>query len=86
MAEDLGGLELLDWRPLDVSDLGDAGFGFALTFELPQVGAGDGQWVFFGRGPLLAMTMSMSTGGGVPADAVLLAEAMDGKIKDVILQ
>ena len=86
MAEDLGGLELLDWRPLDVSGLGDAGFGFALTFELPQLGAGDGQWVFFGRGPLLAMTMTTSMGGGVPAHAVMLAEAMDGKIKDVILQ
>jgi len=86
MAEDLGGLELLDWRPLDVSGLGDAGFGFALTFELPQLGAGDGQWVFFGRGPLLAMTMTTAMGGGVPADAVMLAEAMDGKIKDVILQ
>jgi hypothetical protein len=86
MAEDLGGLELLDWRALDVSSLGDAGFGFALTFELPQVGAGDGQWVFFGRGPLLAMTMTMSMGGSAPADAVTLAEVVDGKIKDVILQ
>jgi hypothetical protein len=86
MAEDLGGLKLIDSRALDVSDVGDAAFGFALMFELPQLGAGDGQWVFFGRGPLLAMTMSMSMSGGVPADAVMLAEAMDGKIKDVILQ
>ena len=86
MAEDLGGLSLLDWRALDVSGLGDAGFGLALTFELPQLGAGDGQWVFFGRGPLLAMVMTMATGGGAPADAVTLAETMDGKIKDVILQ
>ena len=86
MAGDLGGLELLDWRALDVSGLGDAGFGFTLTFELPQLGAGDGQWVFFGRGPLLAMTMTMSMTGGVPADAVTLAEVMDGKIKGMILQ
>lgn len=86
MAEDLGGLELLDWGALDVSGLGDAGFGFALTFELPQLGAGDGQWVFFGRGSLLAMTMTMSMGGGAPTDAVTLADVMDGKIKDAILQ
>ena len=86
MAEDLGGLKLLDSRVLDVSGVGEAGFGFALTFELPQVGAGDGQWVFFGRGPLLAMTMTMTTGGGAPAGAVALAEVMDGRIKDVILQ
>jgi predicted Zn-dependent protease with MMP-like domain len=86
MAEDLGGLKLIDWRALDVSDVGDAALGFALIFELPQLGEGDGQWVFFGRGPLLAMTMSMSMGAGAPADAVTLAETMDGKIKDVILQ
>jgi len=32
------------------------------------------------------MVMTMSTGGGAPADAVPLAEVMDGKIKGVILQ
>jgi hypothetical protein len=86
MAGSFGGLKLLDSRVLDVSGLGEAAFGFALTFELPQFGAGDGQWVFFGRGSLMAMVMTMSTGGGAPADAVPLAEVMDGKIKGVILQ
>ncbi|HJX62185.1 MAG TPA: hypothetical protein VJ578_06415 [Dehalococcoidia bacterium] len=81
-----GGLELQDLRELDVSGLGEAAFGFALTFELPQVGAGDGQWVFFGRGSLMAMVMTMSTGGGAPADAVPLAEVMDGRIKGLILE
>ena len=86
MAGSFGGLKLLDSRELDVSGLGEAAFGFALTVELPQLGAGDGQWAFFGRGPLLAMVMTLSMGGGAPADAVPLAEVMDGKIKGVILQ
>jgi hypothetical protein len=86
MAGSLGGLKLLDSRVLDVSGLGEAAFGFALTVEMPQLGVGDGQWAFFGRGPLLAMAMTLSMGGGAPADAVPLAEAMDARIKDVILQ
>jgi hypothetical protein len=86
MAGDFGGLKLLDSRVLDVSGLGEAAFGFGLTFELPQLGVGDGQWVFFGRGSLMAMVMTMSMGGAAPADAVPLAEVMDGKIKGVILQ
>ncbi len=85
-AGNFGGLKLTDSRVLDVSGLGEAAFGFALRFELPQLGVGDGQWVFFGRGPLLAMSMTMSMGGGAPVDAVPLAETMDGKIKGVILQ
>ena len=86
MAGSFGGLELLDSRVLDVSGLGEAAFGFALTVELPQLGVGDGQWVFFGRGPLLAMAMTLSMGGGAPADAVPLAEVMDANIKGVLLQ
>jgi len=85
MAGNFGGLKLQDLRELDVSGLGEAAFGFALKFELPQLGVGDGQWVFFGRDSLLAMTMTMAMSGGAPADAVSLAEVMDGKIKDVLL-
>jgi alpha-D-ribose 1-methylphosphonate 5-triphosphate synthase subunit PhnI len=81
-----GGPKLRDSRRLDVSDLGETAFGLALTFELPQIGVGDGQWVFFGRDSLLAMTMTVAMDGVAPADAVTLAEVMDGKIKDVILQ
>ena len=86
MAGSFGGLKLLDSRVLDVSGLGEAAFGFALTAELPQLGVGAGQWAFFGRGPLLAMAMTLSMGGSAPADAVPLAEAMDGKIRGLILQ
>ena len=86
MAGNFGGLELQDLRVLDVEGLGDAAFGFAMKFELPQLGAGDGQWVFFGRDSLLAMTMTMAMSGGAAADAVPLAEAMDAKIKYVLLQ
>ena len=86
MPGNIGGPKLRDSRRLDVSDLGETAFGFALTFELPQVGAGDGQWVFFGRDSLLAMVMTMAMDGIAPADAVTLAEVMDGKIKGVILQ
>ena len=86
MAGDFGGLKLEDLRELDVSGLGEAAFGFALKFELPQLGVGDGQWVFFGRDSLLAMTMTMAMSGGSAADAVLLAETMDAKIKSVLLQ
>jgi hypothetical protein len=82
----IGGPKLRDSRQLDVSDLGETAFGLALTFELPQLGTGDGQWVFFGRGPLLAMTMTVAMDGVAPADAVTLAEVTDRKIKDVILQ
>jgi hypothetical protein len=52
--------------------------------ELPQVGVSNGQWVFFGRGSLLAMVMTMAMGGGAPTDAVLLAEEMDAKIDGVL--
>ena len=86
MGGNFGSLKLLDSRQLDVSGLGEAAFGFALTVELPQLGVGDGQWVFFGRDSLLAMTMTMAMGGGAPADAVLLAELMDAKIEGVLLQ
>ena len=86
MAGSFGGMKLLDSRVLDVSGLGEAAFGFALTVELPQLGAGDGQWVFLGRGSVLAMVMTLSMGGGAPVDAVLMAELMDGKIKGVLLQ
>jgi hypothetical protein len=86
MAGNFGGLKLLDSHQLDVSGLGETAAGFGLTMELPQVGVGDGQWVFFGRGPVLAMVMTMATGGGAAADAVPLAEVMDGKIEGVILQ
>jgi len=86
MAGDFGGLELKDLRALDVSGLGEGAFGFAMKFELPQMGEGDGQWVFFGRDSLLAMTMTMGMSGGAAADAVPLAEVMDAKIKDVLLR
>jgi len=86
MPGNFGGLKLLDSRVLDVSALGEGAFGFAMKFELPQIGAGDGQWAFFGRDSVLAMVMTMATGGGAPADAVPLAEVMDAKIKGVILQ
>jgi hypothetical protein len=86
MAGSFGGLKLLDSKVMDVSGLGEGAFGFALTVELPQLGVGDAQWVFFGRGSLLAMAMTMAMGGGAPADAVPLAEAMDAKIKGVLLQ
>jgi hypothetical protein len=86
VAGNFGGLELLDSRVLDVSGLGDSAFGFALTVELPQLGVGDGQWVFFGRDSVLAMAMTLGMGGGTAADAVPLAETMDGKIKGVLLQ
>jgi hypothetical protein len=84
MAGNFGGLKLLDSRVLDVSGLGEAAFGFALTFELPQLGVGDGQWVFFGRDSLLAMTMTMAMSGGAAAGAVPLAEVMDGKIQGLL--
>ena len=84
MAGNFGGLEYEDLRELDVEGLGEAAFGFALTFELPQLGAGDGQWAFFGRGSLLAMTMTMAMGGGSPVDAVLLAELMDDRIEGLL--
>ena len=86
MAGDFGGMKLLDSRVLDVSGLGEGAFGFALTVELPQLGGGDGQWVFFGRDSLLAMAMTLSMGGSSPADAVPLAETMDAKIKGALLQ
>jgi hypothetical protein len=86
MMGDFGGLQYEDLRELDVSDLGEGAFGFAMKFELPQIGAGDGQWVLFGRDSLLAMVMTMGMSGGAAADAVPLAEVMDAKIKDVILQ
>ena len=85
-AGNVGGLKILDSRVLDVSGLGEAASGFALTFELPQLGTGEGQWVFFGRDSFLAMAMTMNMDGGAPVDAVLLAELMDGKIQNVILQ
>lgn len=84
VAGNFGGLKLVDSRVLDVSGLGEAAFGVALKFELPQLGVGDGQWVFFGRGPLLAMVMTMAMGGGTPAEALPLAGTMDGKIKGVL--
>ena len=86
MPGNFDGPKLRDSRPLDVSDLGETAFGFALTFELPQLGTGDGQWVFFGRDSVLAMTMTMGMDGIVPVDAVLMAELMDDKIKDELLQ
>jgi hypothetical protein len=86
MMGDFGGLQYEDLRELDVSDLGEAAFGLAIRFELPQIGAGEGQWVFFGRGSVLGMVMTMGMSGGAAADAVPLAEVMDAKIKDVILQ
>ena len=85
MAGDFGGLEFQDLRVLDVSSLGEAAFGVAMTMEMPQLGASDMQWVFFGRDSLLAMTMTMAMSGGAAADAVPLAEVMDAKIKDVLL-
>jgi hypothetical protein len=85
-AGNVGGLKILDSRVLDVSGLGEAACGFALTFELPQLGTGDGQWVFFGRDSFLVMAMTMAMDGGAPADAVLMAELMDDKIEGVLLQ
>ena len=84
MAGDFGGMKLVDLRQLDVSGLGETAFGFALTMELPQVGVGNGQWVFFGRDSLLAMVMTMAMGDTIPVDAVLLAEVMDDKIDGVL--
>ena len=85
MAGDLGGLELKDLRVLDVSSLGEAAFGVAMTIEMPALGASDMQMVFFGRDSIMAMAMTMGMSGGVAADAVPLAEVMDAKIKDVLL-
>jgi hypothetical protein len=84
MAGNFGGIKLLDSHQLDVSGLGETAAGFGLTMELPQVGVGDGQWVFFGRDSLLAMVMTMAMGGGTPADAVRLAEVMDAKIRGML--
>jgi len=86
MAGDFGGLEVQDLRQLDVEGLGEAAFGLAMKFEMPQLGAADMQFVFFGRDSILAMTMTMAMSGGAAAGAVPLAETMDAKIKDVILQ
>lgn len=86
MPGNFGGPKLRDSRQLDVSDLGETAFGFALTFELPQAGVGDGQWVFFGRDSLLAITVTVAMDGVAPVDAVLMAELMDDKIKGELLQ
>jgi hypothetical protein len=50
------------------------------------IGVGDGQWVFFGGDSVLAMIITMATGGGAPASAGPLAEVMDAKIRDAMLQ
>jgi len=86
MPGNFGGPKLRDSRQLDVSDLGETAFGLALTFEVPQVGVGDGQWVFFGRDSLLAITVTVAMDGVAPVDAVLMAELMDDKIKGELLQ
>jgi hypothetical protein len=83
---DFGGLETQDVRELDTSSLGKDAFGFAMAFELPQVGVLDAQWVLFRRDSLMAMAMTMGMGGNAASEAVPLAELMDAKIKGVILQ
>ncbi len=71
---------LLDSRVLDASGLGEGGFGFGLTMEVPQVGTMDGNFVFFGRGPVLAGAMTMDMSGGAALDVLPLAERMDAKV------
>jgi hypothetical protein len=85
MMDDFGGLELQDLRVLDVSSLGEDAFGLAMKLEMPQLGVADMQMVFFGRDSVMAMAMTMAMSGGAAADAVPLAEVMDAKIKDVLL-
>ncbi|MGQ9573433.1 MAG: hypothetical protein ACUVV3_09710 [Dehalococcoidia bacterium] len=72
---------LLDTRELDVSGLGDQAYGIGLTMEMAQVGTMDSEMVLFGEGPLLAMAMTMTMGGGSAVDVVPLAQAMADRIE-----
>ena len=77
-------MALLDTRELDVSGLGDRAYGLGLTIEVPYVGTMDSEMVFFGEGPLLAVAMTMTMGGGTAVDAVSLAETMADKIEAAV--
>ena len=77
-------MALLDSRELDVSGLGDRAYGLGLTVDVPYAGTMDCEMVFFGEGPLLAVTMTMAMGGGAALDAVPLAETMADKIEAAV--
>jgi hypothetical protein len=77
-------MELIDTREIDVSHLGDGGFGFGMTLEMAELGTMDSEYAVWGDGPVMAVVMTMAMDGGSTADVVPLAEIMADKIEAVL--
>ena len=77
-------MELIDTREIDVSHLGDGGFGFGMTLEMAELGTMDSEYAVWGDGPVMAVVMTMAMDGGSTADVVPLAEIMADKIDAVL--
>ncbi len=80
----LAGMEVVDTREIDVSSLGDGGFGLGMTLEIEGLGTMDAEYAFFGDGPVMAMVVTVAMGGGEAADVLPVAKTMADKIEAVL--